>query len=59
MRKWIVLIKPNDCPWCGIWTHYEMVKGHYQCTQCKRVVADCCDGEQEQIWEDLTDKAGS
>ena len=52
-------MEPSDCPWCGQWTRYEMVRGHYECRQCKRVVADCCDGEQEEIWDDLTSKAGA
>ena len=37
-----------DCPWCGQATRLELVKGHYQCTSCKRSVLDCCDGEQEK-----------
>jgi len=52
-------MEPSACPWCGQWTRYEMVRGHYECRQCKRPVADCCDGEQEEIWDDLSSKAGA
>jgi carbonic anhydrase len=52
-------MEPSNCPWCGEWSRYIVVNGHYECGRCKNVVADCCDGEQEQIWEDLQDKAGA
>lgn len=38
--------KPKDCPWCGQWTRFEFIRGHYSCISCKRPVLDCCDGEQ-------------
>ena len=41
------MIEPQSCPWCGEHTHFELVRGHYQCLRCKRPIADCCDGEQE------------
>jgi hypothetical protein len=34
------------CPWCGQSTRYEFVRGHYECTSCRRPVVDCCDGER-------------
>jgi hypothetical protein len=36
----------EHCPWCGEWTHYVMIRSHYECPRCRRPVADCCDGEQ-------------
>ena len=42
------MMSPSDCPWCGQWTRYEQVRGHYECQSCHRPVADCCDGEQIQ-----------
>jgi len=41
---------PSDCPWCGQWTEYIIIGSHYACMQCKRSVADCCDGEV--TWKD-------
>ena len=39
-------MEPSNCPWCGEWSRYIVVNGHYECPRCKNVVADCCDGEQ-------------
>ena len=36
------------CDWCGATTRLEFHQGHYQCTACKRPLADCCDGEQAE-----------
>lgn len=38
----------ENCPWCGEWTKYVMIRSHYECPRCKRPVKDCCDGEQEE-----------
>jgi hypothetical protein len=37
---------PVTCPWCGQWTHLQMVRSHLECPVCRRVIYDCCDGEQ-------------
>jgi len=39
------MIPPSNCPWCGEFTHYNFVRGHYVCLRCNRPVSDCCDGE--------------
>ena len=38
----------ENCPWCGEWTAYVMIRSHYECPRCHRPVKDCCDGEQEE-----------
>ena len=53
------MLPPSDCPWCGEWTNYEVLRSHYICPRCKNPVADCCDGEQEDMWDDLSNKAGA
>ena len=35
----------KECPWCGQWTYFEVVRGHLECPVCRNPVADCCDGE--------------
>ena len=37
-----------ECPWCGQWTRLELVRSHYECMACRRIVLDCCDGETEE-----------
>lgn len=33
-----------DCPWCGQPTRLHLIRSHYECMACHRVVLDCCDG---------------
>jgi len=35
------------CPYCSSLKGYIYVQSHYQCLNCKRVVDDCCSGENE------------
>ena len=36
----------DRCPWCGQPARMEFVRGHYECSTCRRPIMDCCDGEQ-------------
>lgn len=36
----------DRCPWCAQPARMEFVRGHYECSACRRPVMDCCDGEQ-------------
>ena len=38
--------KSKYCPYCSEEVRLEYVHGHYQCSHCKSVVVDCCDGEK-------------
>ena len=37
---------PEYCPYCSEEVRLEYVHGHYQCSNCKSVVVDCCSGEK-------------
>ena len=37
---------PEYCPYCSEEVRLEHVHGHYQCSHCKSVVGDCCNGEK-------------
>ena len=36
----------DRCPWCGQPARMEFVRGHYECSTCRRPIMDCCYGEQ-------------
>ncbi|MAJ13012.1 MAG: hypothetical protein CMD09_03285 [Flavobacteriales bacterium] len=45
---WTITKTTSDyeiCPKCLQSTRMEFVHGHYQCSECKSVVVDCCNGE--------------
>ena len=49
-------------PWCGQPARMEFVRGHYECSTCRRPIMDCCDGEQAcpvEASEAAQQKAGS
>jgi len=33
----------DRCPWCGQPVRMEFVRGHYECSTCRRSNMDCCD----------------
>ena len=47
-NPWNSLTKdyPEICPYCSEEVKLEYVHGHYQCSNCKSVVVDCCSGEK-------------
>jgi len=42
----------TECVRCGGQGYIVYVHGHYQCTYCKCVVDDCCQGEQTERKKD-------
>lgn len=42
----------QDCPWCGVVTRLEFIKGVYVCRNCHRPVYECCDGDHSPNQQD-------
>ena len=45
------LIKDGLCPRCHTAAPPVEVHGHYQCSVCKMVISDCCQGERNDMPE--------